>query len=92
MRRLPKNDHKQMPKKQTENLVMELSDTNVPYTPCRLSCVNKHYIVVQPKDYNKRTKRLKHGARFIAFTITAKTRKELAEEIIEDAKRYQFHG
>jgi homospermidine synthase len=52
--------------------------------------VDKHYIVVRPKDYDKRKKVLKHEARFIAFTITKKTRKDLADAIIEDAKRYKF--
>jgi hypothetical protein len=79
-----------MPKSQPLNLVLELGDTNIPADPCKLPCVDKHYIVVRPEDYNKRKKLLKHGVKFIAFTITAKTRKDLANAIIEDAKTYQF--
>ena len=81
-----------MPKSIPLNLVMELGDTNIPADPCKLPCVDKHYIVVLPKEYDKRKKVLKHGVKFIAFTITSKTRKDLAQAIIEDAKRYQFHG
>jgi homospermidine synthase len=79
-----------MPKSIPFNLVLELGDTNIPADPCKLPCVDKHYIVVRPKDYDKRKKVLKHEARFIAFTITKKTRKDLADAIIEDAKRYKF--
>jgi hypothetical protein len=74
----------------TNNLVMELGDTKIPCDPCKMPCIDKHYIVVRPKDYNKRTKKLKHGAKMVLFTITAKTRKDLAHAIIEDAKKYQF--
>ena len=79
-----------MPKSIPLNLVMELGDTNIPADPCKLPCIDKHYIVVRPKDYNKRKKILKHGARFVAFTIKGKVKKDLANAIIEDAKRYQF--
>lgn len=79
-----------MPKTQLLNLVLELGETNIPADPCKLPCIDKHYIVVRPKEYNKRKKVLKHGARFLAFTITAKTRKEIAHVVLEDAKRYQF--
>jgi len=79
-----------MPKSIPLNLVLELGDTKIPADPCKLPCINKHYIVVRPKDYDKRKKVLKHGAKFVAFTITKKTRKALADAIIEDAKRHQF--
>jgi hypothetical protein len=79
-----------MPKTTPFNLVLELGETNIPADPCKLPCVNKHYIVVRPKDYDKRKKILKHGALFAGFTITKKTRKDLADAIIEDAKRYKF--
>ena len=72
------------------NLVMELGDTKIPCDPCKLPCIDKHYVVCRPEDYDKRKKVLKHGARIILFTITAKTRKELAAAILEDAKTYQF--
>ena len=79
-----------MPKSIPFNLVMELGGTNTPADPCKLPCIDKHYIVVRPKDYDKRKKILKHGAKFVAFTIKAKTKKDLANAIVEDAKRYQF--
>jgi hypothetical protein len=79
-----------MPKTQPLNLVLELGDTNIPADACKLPCLDKHYIVVRAKDYDKRKKVLKHGVRFIAFTITSKTRKDLAQAIFDDAKRYQF--
>lgn len=79
-----------MPKSKTFNLVLEIADTNIPADSCKLPCMDKHYIVVRPKDYDKRKKVLKHGARFIAFTIKAKTKKDMANAIIEDAKRYEF--
>jgi homospermidine synthase len=81
-----------MPKSQLPNLVLELGDTNIPADSCKLPCVDRHYIVVRPEDYNKRKKVLKHGVKFVAFTITAKTRKDLAQAIIDDATRYQFHA
>jgi hypothetical protein len=81
-----------MPKPRAENLVLELGETNIPCDPCKLPCVDRHYIVVRPEDYNKRKKVLKHGARFLAFTITAKTRHEITNAVLEDAKRYQFEN
>ncbi|HEY1757942.1 MAG TPA: hypothetical protein VGG72_21410 [Bryobacteraceae bacterium] len=79
-----------MPKAPSENLVLELGETNIPADPCKLPCTDRHYIVIRPEDYNKRKKVLKHGAKFLAFTITAKARKDLAAVVLEDAKRYQF--
>jgi hypothetical protein len=79
-----------MAKTQVFNLVMELGDTNIPCDPCKLPCIDKHFIVVRPKDYDKRKKVLKHGALFVAFTIKGKTKKDDVDAIIEDAKRYQF--
>lgn len=79
-----------MPKAIPFNLVIELGDTNIPCDPCRLPCIDKHYIVMRPKDYDKRKKVLKHGARFIAFTIKAKTKKDIVTETLEAAKRYKF--
>lgn len=81
-----------MPKTRLLNLVMELGDTNIPADPCKLPCIDKHYIVVRPKDYDKRKKILKRGALFVAFTIKGKTKKDLAAAIVEDAKRYTFHA
>lgn len=75
---------------QIKNLVLELGDTNIPADACKLPCQDKHIIVVRPQDYDKRKKTLKHGARYIAFTIKAKTRKELVDVVLQDAKTYQF--
>jgi len=79
-----------MPRKPSQNLVLELGNTNIPCDPCKLPCIDNHYIVLRPTDYNKRTKKAKKGARMLLFTITAKTRKELRDAILEDAKTYQF--
>jgi hypothetical protein len=79
-----------MPKTIPLNLVMELGDTNIPQTACKLPCMDKHYIVVRPKDYDKRKKVVKLGRPFLAFTVKAKTKKDLADAIIESGIRYQF--
>jgi hypothetical protein len=72
------------------NLVMELDDTKIPLNPCKLPCIDKHYIVVRPKDYDKRKKVVKKGAPILAFTVKAKTKKDVMEAIFESGKRYQF--
>ena len=79
-----------MPESIPLNLVLELGDTNIPQTPCKLPCIDKHYIVVRAKDYDKRKKVIKRGAPFLGFTIKAKTKKDLIAAIIESGKRYQF--
>lgn len=86
-----------MPKTEPFNLVLELGDTNIPTDPCKIPCkipcIDKHYIVVRPKDYDKRKKVLKHGAVWTGFTIKAAVKKDVAAAVIEDAKRYHFkHG
>ena len=79
-----------MPKSIPLNLVLELGDTNIPQDPCKLPCIDKHYIVVRAKDYDKRKKVIKRGSPFLGFTIKAKTKKDVIEAIIESGKRYQF--
>jgi len=74
------------------NLVLELGDTNIPHDPCKLPCIDKHFIVVRPGEYDKRKKLLKKGALFVGFTVKGKTKKAELDEIIKDAKRYQFNN
>jgi len=79
-----------MPPKQLPNLVLELADTNIPCDPCKLPCIDRHYVVAQPTDYNKRTKTMKKGAKMLLFTVKAKDFKKMGKAVIEDAKSYQF--
>jgi hypothetical protein len=79
-----------MAPRNTENLVLELQDTNIPCDPCPLPCIDKHFLVCRPKDYNRRTKKLKHGAKILLFTIKADQPKAFERAVIKDAKEYQF--
>jgi hypothetical protein len=74
----------------TPNLVLDLNETKIPCDPCKLPCIDRHYVVCRPKDYNKRTKKLKHGAKILLFTIKANQPKAFVRSVIDDAKVYQF--
>jgi hypothetical protein len=79
-----------MPPALKPNLVMELDDTEIPCDPCKPGCTDKHYVVCRPKDYNKRTKKLKHGVKILLFTIRATEDPDFARVVLHEAQTFQF--
>lgn len=72
-----------------KSLCLNLKETNIPADPC--PCKDMHFIICKPKDYEKKTKTLKKGARYFLFRIPRQTRKAVVQAIIKEAEQYQFN-